>query len=175
MLLALDHGASTGVAWGTPGSVPKFATWVAPWSRKTASVDLGQALSWFEDELQAFIRETKVSHIVFEAPWMPRGQRADMETLKLVTCLCGLVEKAAFERGVTVEEIAGATWKLAVMGKGGPQHKRPIQQNLRMRGLSPRDFHQADAGGVWLAAQFLREPALREVYRPVATAIGGRA
>jgi Holliday junction resolvasome RuvABC endonuclease subunit len=163
MLLALDPGASTGVAWGAPGAVPKFATWQAPWRRTTASVDLGAALSWFEDELIGHLEDHKITNVVFEAPWMPRGARADMEALKLVTCLCGVIEKACFERGVPCEEIAGATWNKAIIGNGAI-HKQGVRQNLKWRGITARDQHQADAGGVWLGSLFIRQPDFRRTY-----------
>jgi hypothetical protein len=155
-ILAIDPGRVCGVCIGRPGTVPALEQWDLELDRE-APEDVGAALLNFETMLVDAL--TDVEEVVMEAPYVPRSF-VDINALRLLFGICGLIEARCHERHVQVREEQIARVRSALFGPApaGSAHKKVTKADMmravKACGLSPRSQHQADAGAVWLTRVF---------------------
>lgn len=146
MVLALDPGKTVGVCWGRVGELPQFDQWDLPFDKKAGNIT-AETYSHFEFELLEFIAWHAPDEVIIEAPWAA-GMIRDFNTLRLTVSLAAIAEMLCHKRRIFMAETAVSTARKLV---AGPKAKKgDVKPALKLRGLEPRNGHQADAGAVWL-------------------------
>lgn len=153
MILALDTGTATGVAWGKIGATPKLATLRLP---EGARADVGRFFSDFTDALHAMIVDTKPTLIVFEAPFVGPKLARNMHTARRVIGLPCVVEMLAHRHGVECAEAGIFDVRGFLIGDRRAK-KAPVLPAVVARGLMPANDHEADAAAVWFYTAHMRD------------------
>lgn len=153
-VLAFDVATTTGVAWGTAGGTPQFATF-----------DLGQKLP----HVERFAKVMEVVHDMIEthAPDVAVfEEKVGGKHMALPGQLLACAMGAAHTMGVRTETMAVATIRKAFIGKhltperdfpgmskeqGRSEIKRIVMNGCKMRGWDVSNFDEADAGALFEA------------------------
>lgn len=155
MILALDTGTATGVAWGKIGATPKLATLRLP---EGGRADVGRFFSSFTDALHAVIVDVAPTLIVFEAPFIGGKLARNMHSARRVIGLPCVVEMLAHRHGVECAE-AGIFDVRGFLLNDRRAKKAPVLPAIVARGLTPANDHEADAAAVWFYAAHMRQSA----------------
>jgi len=161
MILFLDAAGTTGVAFGAPGSEPKFAT-----RRFTGSGASGEVVARFRAWLVATIDKLEPRVIAFESPYIPRpgskGPPLNSGTVRRLHGLCATIEAVCWERKIACYEAGASEICKAFTGQGswGSRAKKKaatIAQAKRF-GWAVTDDNQADALAGFCYAEAVLDP-----------------
>lgn len=145
-VLALDPGKTVGVCFGRVGETPIFGQWDLPFEKKAGNIT-AETYRHFEQELTSFIEKNLPDEVIIEAPWA-RGIVRDFNTLRLTVSLATITEMVCHDYRIFMAETAVGTARNLIAG--AKAKKGDVGPALKMRGLTPRNGHQADAGAIWL-------------------------
>ncbi len=145
MILALDLGTHTGVAYGAVGDAPTLTTWRMP---SGEGADVGRFACVFEQRIRTLVDEIQPSWIGFEAPFLGPVMQDNMDTARRILGLPIIVEMVAHKRGIDCQEYHIGTARKAFTGSGSAKKFR-VWQTARARGFAPETEHEADACCVW--------------------------
>ena len=175
ILMGLDTATRTGAAWGPIGGRPEWEAFTA----KGAS--LGEKLSRFRAWLGAKIDAVKPALIIYESRYLPVARQPrivragtaaaaapsgvppiNIDVLKLLLGLDGVVEEMAFDRGIELREATSAEFIRYFTGTsrhGGRQQKKAatIAACARMGWVTASD-DVADSLALWAYAEFIMAP-----------------
>jgi Holliday junction resolvasome RuvABC endonuclease subunit len=173
MILALDLGTQTGVAYGCAGDAPTLTTWQMP---KGGGTEVGRFGCTFEAKLRAIVDELQPTLIYYEAPFLMGKGAKNPDTMRRLYGLPMVVEMVACKRGIEVAEAVIKSVRLLFAGAGNAKKYR-VWQAAKERGFNPETEHEADAVAVWWHALHERHGHngdLMALYDPLFIA-GGRA
>lgn len=157
MILALDTGTATGVAWGKIGATPKLATLRLP---DGGRADVGRFFSRFADALHDMIVDIDPTLIVFEAPFIGGKLVRNMHSARRVIGLPCVVEMLAHRHGIECAE-AGIFDVRGFLLNDRKAKKAPVLPAVVARGLTPANDHEADAAAVWFYTAHMRQTTER--------------
>jgi hypothetical protein len=172
-LFALDVATTTGWAYGLPGTRPAWGHFRSGKSGAAA----GEVLSLFRRWLDERCVEWRPLWIAFEAPYVPRTAPArirtaaghiisavpaktapiDINVLRRLIAMCGLVEMVTHERGVRCREAASNVICRHFTGNGswgGRANKKAATQKMcAVYGWPGVSEDEADALALWVYAE----------------------
>lgn len=163
MILALDLGTKTGVAFGSPGERPRLKTWVMP---AGGGADVGPFMSAFEQRLSEFLCFNAVTLFVFEAPYVGPKMLGNMHTARRLIGLPAICEMLAHRHAVECAECNILTVKRDFAGHGRAE-KSDMIRAAKMRGFEPANEHEADALGCWVYTIGIRFRQHAHLYDPM--------
>lgn len=146
MVLALDPGKTVGVCFGRVGDIPTFDQWNLPFDIKAGNIT-AMTYHSFENHLIEFIAHHAPDEVIIEAPFGGR-MKLDFNTLRMTVSLATITEMVCASFGLFMSETSVGTARNLVAG--AKAKKGDVGPALKMRGLTPRNGHQADAGAIWL-------------------------
>jgi len=165
MLLALDLGTKTGVAYGEPGvpaSLVECETWEMP---SGGGVDVGAFMHAFERRIDDRLMRG-ISLLVFEAPFIGPKMQMNMHVARRLIGMPALCEMLAYRRGIPCFECVIPTVKANFAGHGRAD-KEMMTREAGKRGFRIANDHEADAAACWWWAVVCRRPDLAHVYDPL--------
>jgi hypothetical protein len=161
MILFLDAAGTTGVAFGAPGSEPKFAT--RSFIGRGAS---GEVVARFRAWLVATIDKLEPRVVAFEAPYIPRfgskGPPQNAVTIRRLHALCGTIEAVCWEKQIKCYEATASEITRHFTGQGswGSRAKKKAATIAQARrfGWAVTDDNQADALAGFCYAEAVLDP-----------------
>lgn len=161
MILFLDAAGTTGVAFGAPGSEPKFAT--RSFIGRGAS---GEVVARFRAWLVATIDKLEPSVIAFESPYIPRfgskGPPQNAVTIRRLHALCGTIEAVCWERNIDCYEAGASEITRAFTGRGSwgsrDKKKAATVAQAKRYGWDVANHDEADALAGWCLAESILDP-----------------
>lgn len=160
LLLALDLSTSTGFALMERGKPPLLGTFLLP---KVPEGDNARRYA----ALWRWLHDMKATHgfsaLAWERPVVPirAGKTDALDELELLISLAGICRLFAGVHHLPHTHIAWQDVKIALTGSKFAKKPEMIAAAMKI-GWKPADDHQADAGGVGVAAMAILNP------RPVA-------
>lgn len=161
MILGLDFGTATGVAYGRAGVAPyevKTETWRLP-------AGGGDAVGAFMDALHYRLLHRLtfgVDLVVFEAPILMRGHGTNQ--VRRAFGAAAICERLCHDQRVPVIEVPPLTLKKEFSGDG---RTPDLIQAARRRGFTCANDHEADALACWLHAVTHRHREHAFLYDPI--------
>lgn len=142
-----------------------MTTWRLPNDSKAPHV-MGPTLSAFETYLEESLPDFSSRprfEVVVEAPYMPQGKGAFMniQAMRLLNGLIGIAEKWGFDRHVPVYETAISAHRSELLGRTKGVQKSDVMAMVKLRGLNPRNQHEADAASIWLHRVWFYDRSLK--------------
>jgi len=146
LILSLDMATCTGWACGyADKGVPVLGHLKLPSTKK----DLGHWMEAALIEYGELLDTTHPDHVIYESPFL--GGKTQLVTLRKLYTLASVIEYLCRQRKIPVSEVAITTVKKTLTGSGRAQ-KEDMLQAARKMGMSPSNFDEADAFGIWLHA-----------------------
>lgn len=169
IVLALDQ-STTAIGWalGSPGSAPTCGTFAPPKSEDKD--DYVPFLDATDNWLRGLILCESVTHLFFEQPLMPRagvkwvrkGKKpipvpyveTNIDTLRKLYSLAGVIELLAGRQGVDCRETNLARWRSWFLSgqprpKGTKALKAAVIARCEEYGWAPQNDNEGDALGIW--------------------------
>lgn len=159
MILALDLGTKTGVAYGAPGARPRLETWVMP---AGGGRDVGAFAMAFEERVDSMLAHQGVSLVIFEAPYI----NPYPDQMRRAYGMAWAVERLAHTHAIECAEVITGTLKKTFAGNGRAKKSDMILAAKR-RGFEPANDHEADAAACWLYAVSMRWPEQAHRFDPI--------
>lgn len=156
MILGLDFGTKTGVAWGSAGVPPsqvQTETWTLP---AGGGDDVGAIMHAMRKRLEDRLCRG-IELAVFEAPYIARHRGINgkwVESPNQVRRAYGFAavcEEACYARSIPCIEVPPSTLKKLLAGHGRSDKGAMVFAAAR-RGFSVANDHEADAVACWLHA-----------------------
>ena len=155
IVLSLDTSVSrTGWCKGKAGESVETGSFRLP----RAGSAIGPVLTQFEGWLSGMVEG--VDLISFEKPVRP-FQNANLDVMRKLYSLAGIVEKVAHEAGKDVCEVNGSTMKKMVYANGGmrsAEKKKQAVGLVRGWGIECANHDEADAVACYLVTLHYRAP-----------------
>lgn len=160
VILFLDAAGTTGVAFGAPGSEPKFAT-----RRFTGSGASGEVVARFRVWLVATIDKLEPRVVAFESPYIPAGNKGpplNARTVRRLHAICGTIEAVCWERKISCYEAGASEITRFFTGQGSwgnrAKKKAATVAQARRYGWAVTDDNQADALAGFCYAESILDP-----------------
>ncbi len=179
IILALDVATITGWACGPPGGRPEYAHFRAG----KRGMKGGEITAYFRDWLELKCETAKPGWLIYESPYVPRvapprvrtatGQLIstlpggappiDINVLRRLITLCGIVEEAAWRYRIEVREEASNVVCRQFTGRGSwgsrAAKKAATQKMCGVYGWHGVSEDEADALALWTYAEAVLYPA----------------
>lgn len=163
MILALDFGTRTGVAYGGPDARPTLETWIMP---AGGGEDVGEFAGVFADKLDELLSEHAFDCLTFEAPFVAiryrdpvrkQGPYLQLPQIRRAYGMAAIVESVAHRHGIDCFEVVTVTLKKDFTGSG--RSKKPDMMCMaELIGFAPKNDNEADALACWLYELRRRHP-----------------
>lgn len=111
--------------------------------------DLGRWTDAAIREYGELLDTTHPDRVVYESPFL--GGKTSLITLRKLYTLASVIEYECMKRKIPVSEVAITTVKKALTGSGRAD-KEQMLKAARAKGVSPENYDQADAFGIWYTA-----------------------
>jgi Holliday junction resolvasome RuvABC endonuclease subunit len=157
VILSLDLATQTGWCAGSGEELPELGSVKIP----DTGEDYGAWALFFEKWLLLLLEEQQPSVVTFESAILPKDrfnpETKRMEstthpvTVKKLNWLSVHVEHACAKLGLECAQTPNSTVKKALTGNGRAQ-KPDMMAAAKRCGLTPKNFDEADAFGVWIVS-----------------------
>lgn len=155
IVVALDLGRTSGIAWGRAGSAPLSATLILKRSDEPRGVAFSNLLEYLSNHF-----ERQKPNLVVKEAALPLAAMAKLgsgeDVAWMVHGLAAIVEAACVRFGIRHEEVSDSTWRkhFVGVGRGGDRatSKQLSLERCWQLGYLDRDVAQidrAEALGIW--------------------------
>jgi hypothetical protein len=157
MILGLDQSANCGFALGLPGSTPRWGVFYVPNYGEHEGRTFWAVEKWLVD----FIKTEGITHVFWEAVYIPEQRRGDTRFLNLhstykLICYANAVQAACVDedRGVNIYDacVKPNVWRKHFLGSGGLRReaaKIAAVKQCANRGWYVDSQDAAEAVGIW--------------------------